>query len=258
MCVRHHMCVFMCHGRQPLTHHPRPHTMGKHRERRSAEKKEEKQKKSDVGGRRNTLVPHMRASDLWEGSFVLKGTTPSLPSHLCQTSPSLCHSGPGFALRIQGRKRERKKRKSQKNDRTHSPACSTWSSAQVQAEFLVPGEAPRQRPYPNLYGKASSNSAAACTGQHTAGMSTRICVCMCAGNAPHLSAVCEAEGTRLQAWSGWWGWGGGALQRGSNVRGVLPQCRAAHGAHTLLRLEGRETNRRAWKMKKKKFAAASN
>lgn len=36
------------------------------------------------------------------------------------------------------------------------------------------------------------------------------------------------------------------------MRGVLPQCRAAHGAHTLLRLEGGETNRRARKIKKKK------
>lgn len=102
VCVRDHMCVFVCHGRQPLTHHPRPHTMGKHRERRrSEEEKEEKEKKSDVWGeRQNTLVPHMRPSDLWEGSFVRKGTTPSLPSHLCQTSPSPCHSRPGFALRI--------------------------------------------------------------------------------------------------------------------------------------------------------------
>lgn len=105
VCVRDHVCVFMCHGWQPRTQPRRRHTMGKHRER-SGEKIEEREKKGGVEGRQNMLVQHMRACDLWDGSFVLKGTTPFVPSQLCQTSPSPCQYSLGWSLRTERKEKE--------------------------------------------------------------------------------------------------------------------------------------------------------
>lgn len=87
--------------------------MGKHRERRSGEKKEEKEKKSDVEGRQNMLVPHRRPSDLLGRFLCAKGHNPLTAltslSNLCITlplQPRVC-----FPDSEKGGGRKRKRRK---------------------------------------------------------------------------------------------------------------------------------------------------
>lgn len=173
----------------------------------------------------------MRASDLWEGSFVLKGTTPSLPSHLCQPLHHSRHCSPGMLSRFRGIKKSQKKSEQKKNSqkrqkkKTHTliSSSSTFSSTQVQAEFLVPDEAPRYRLVKPVRKAYSLHGPAHCRNE-------RVRV-QCTADAPRLHAMCKVEG-------------------GRNARGVLPQCRAAHGAHTLLRWVGaREKVCRSFDMK---------
>lgn len=213
------------------------------------------------------------------GRFLCaKGHNPLIAlTSLSNLSITLCHSGPGFALRIQrqeeeeeeseeesqqseegrsqrtksqrsqvknGQKRSRKKSQKTRSQKSQNKNSQTRGQ-KIQAEFPIPDEASRQRPSPNLDGKrfhSELHGPAHCRNEHM-----HACVHVRGKRSPPQH---RERGRVNQAGSSVGGWGG--LQRGSNVRGVLPQCRAAHGAHTLLRLEGRETNRRARKMIKKK------
>lgn len=71
----------------------------------------------------------------WEGSFVLKGTTPSLPSHLCQTSASPCHSNLGFAFRIQRKEEEEKEREEKQSKKSGRIRKSQMKNGQRKSQM---------------------------------------------------------------------------------------------------------------------------
>lgn len=112
------VCVFMCHGQQPLTLYT-SHTQWEITEKRE---KQKKKKEKWWWGHQNTLVSNGYATyeTNWfmGGFFVLKGTTPFLPSRLCQP---LHHPGTQASLLSFAKEGEKKQ---------NTWSCSTFNAGQ--------------------------------------------------------------------------------------------------------------------------------